>query len=55
MSMLVSSESPVEWKVMPSKMVKQEMARTSSMLAAAITRLGIPYQWIVEIGSPTDK
>ena len=30
------------WKVMPSSMVKQEMASTSSMLAAAITRLGIP-------------
>ena len=31
------------WKVMPSRTVKQEMARTSSILAAAITRLGIPF------------
>ena len=31
------------WKVMPSRTVKQEMARTSSILAAAMTRLGIPF------------
>ena len=35
------------WKVMPSSMVKQEMASTSSMLAAAITRLGIPCHVII--------
>ena len=39
-----SMASPVSppVKVMPRMMVKQEMANTSSMLAAAITRLGMP-------------